>query len=86
MNARVYEQITERIIALLAQGTVPWCPDNQIVIRLSQTELPRAGLQFRQGQGRDAAVATALLVRDRYSGLAFRSNQDRSSFSRLVCV
>jgi antirestriction protein ArdC len=24
MNARVYEQITERIIALLAQGTVPW--------------------------------------------------------------
>ena len=24
MNAHVYEQITERIIALLAQGTVPW--------------------------------------------------------------
>ncbi len=24
MNARVYDQITERIIALLAQGTVPW--------------------------------------------------------------
>lgn len=24
MNARVYQQITERIIALLAQGTVPW--------------------------------------------------------------
>jgi antirestriction protein ArdC len=24
MNARIYEQITERIIALLAQGTVPW--------------------------------------------------------------
>jgi antirestriction protein ArdC len=24
MNARVYEQITERIITLLAQGTVPW--------------------------------------------------------------
>jgi antirestriction protein ArdC len=24
MNAHVYEQITERIVALLAQGTVPW--------------------------------------------------------------
>ena len=24
MNAHIYEQITERIIALLAQGTVPW--------------------------------------------------------------
>ena len=24
MNAHVYEQITERIITLLAQGTVPW--------------------------------------------------------------
>src|ERR1041385_8657463 len=24
MNARVYDQITERIIALLTQGTVPW--------------------------------------------------------------
>ena len=24
MNARVYDQITERILALLAQGTVPW--------------------------------------------------------------
>ena len=24
MNARIYEQITERIITLLAQGTVPW--------------------------------------------------------------
>ena len=24
MNAHVYEQITERITTLLAQGTVPW--------------------------------------------------------------
>lgn len=36
MNARVYEQITERIITLLAQGTVPWHKPWK-----ARTELPR---------------------------------------------
>ena len=36
MNARIYEQITERIIALLEQGTVPWHKPWK-----AQTGLPR---------------------------------------------
>ena len=35
-RASVYDQITERIIAMLEKGTVPWCKPWQV-----QTGLPR---------------------------------------------
>jgi len=55
MNARVYEQITERIIALLAQGTVPWHKPWK-----ARTGLPRSFVTKRPYRGVNVFLLLAM--------------------------
>src|ERR1039458_8855615 len=55
MNAHVYEQITERIVALLAQGTVPWHKPWK-----ARTGLPRNLVSQKPYRGIDVFLLLAM--------------------------
>ena len=55
MNARVYQQITERIITLLTQGTVPWHKPWK-----ARTGLPRSFVTKRPYRGVNVVLLLTL--------------------------